>query len=426
MANHRSIQDIIPPARSHPIRPNLQSDVGMVPPPPTPPQPMRLTPEKGGLAKFIFIGAGILIVLGIGIAILSTVFHRAYVTLTPYSYTANVQETIQTTPNNTAVPYQKVEVTDTATKSVPATGSQHVENHSSGTITVYNAYATTQQRLITNTRFQTKDGLVYRIHTPIVIPGYTMKAGLKVPGSVEAVVYADEAGPKYNIDLTEFTIPGLKGTKQYDLISARSRTPMSGGFIGEQAVVDPAVRTQTVDALKADLDRSLRAKVSAAKVAGTIIFNDTIVITYMENGDTVDGKNAAISVSGRATTHAFSENALAKNFAASTGVTYDGPLSIQNPADLGAHIDLPSAIGTDTPISIAVSGTARLVATFDQGALAKDLAGRNKKDIQTVFAKYPAISTIDVKVFPFWVSTLPTDPAKISIKVVDTLPAGNP
>lgn len=378
---------------------------------------MRLQPERSGLAKLIYIAAAVIILIGIGIGVLSTLFHKAYLTVTPYSITAAVQESIQTTPTSTTAPYQKVSVTDTASKTVPASGTQHVENHASGVITILNAYNTSSERFITNTRFATADGLIYRIHDPVVVPGYTMKAGVKVPGSIDVTVYADQAGANYNIDLTDFTVPGLKGTKMYTLITAHSKTPMAGGFIGEQAVVDPTLRSQTVSTLEANLDRSLRTKIQQAVVAGSVVFPSSVSITYAEGADTVQGNNGVISVSGTAVAPEFDENALAHQFASTTQSTYTGVLLIDNPSDLSVNIDPASAIGSNSPITVAISGTAKLSASFDAHQLAADLAGKNKNDIQSVLPKYPGISTLDVKVYPFWLSGLPSDPSKIEVTI---------
>jgi hypothetical protein len=422
MDEKRSIQDIIPPARSRPLRrPSVDvEEEGPPPTPPTPPRPMRLKPERSGLAKFVFIAAGVIILAGIGIGILSTLFHKAYLTVTPYTVSASVQESVQTTPTSSALPYQKVEVTDNASKTVAATGSQNVQNHASGVITALNAYSTSPQHFITNTRFETSDGLIFKAHDPITIPGYTMKAGVKVPGSVDLTVYADQAGANYNIAAgTQFTIPGLqKGTKMYSLMSAVSKTPMAGGFIGEQAVIDPTLRAQTVSDLEAGLDRSLRAKMQSAVVAGSIVFPSSVTVTYTEGTDTVDGKNGIVSVSGTAIAPAFDENAFAHLLASTTQSTYTGDMHIDNPSDLSVNSNPTSAIGSNTPITVAISGTAKLSAAFDAHQLALDLAGKNKADIQSVLPKYPGISTLDVKVYPFWLSSLPGDATKISVTTV--------
>ncbi len=387
---------------------------------------MRLKPEKSGFAMAVFIVAGVIVVAGIAIGVVSTVFHRAYVSVTPNAFSVNVQESVPATPDSQTLPYQEVSVTDTASKTVAATGSQQVQNHASGTITIYNAYSTAQQRFITNTRFQTASGLLFRIHAPVVVPGYTMKAGVKVPGTVQATVYADQAGDTYNIPASDFTIPGLTNATQHRLIYAQSVSSMSGGFGGAQAVVDPILRTQTVTDLEASLDRSLRSKVAAATMAGTVVFNDSIAITYTQNPDSLQGSNAVISVSGQALAPAFNENDLAHQIGSTANVSYTGDLAIKNPASLNVTVNPANAIGTQTPITASISGTADLVATFDPTALAKDLAGKSKKDIQSVLPSYPAISAIDVKIYPFWISSLPSDPAKVEITTVDTPPATTP
>lgn len=427
MEQHRSIQDIIPPARSRPIRTRsvpgtAEMPMSGTPTTPEPPSRIQVNPKRpSGFFGFAVVAGIVVVALIVGVVVISTVFYKAYISVTPYSFDAPVQGSFESSPGSQTLPYQKVEATDTATKSVPATGTQHVENHASVTITISNAYTATSQRLITNTRFATKDGLVFRIHAPVVIPGYTMKAGVKVPGSVDAVAYADEAGTKYNISAGDFTIPGLKGSKQYDLMYAKSKNSAAGGFVGEQAVVDPKVRADTVQGLKADLERSLREKLTAAIPAGTILFKDSVSISYTEGNDTVDGGNAVIAVSGSAFAPAVNESSLSKALIAGGQNSFQGELGIANPADLNVQIDAPQNVGTETPIHFSISGNAKLVAVFDPAQLIKDLAGKDKKDIKNVLPNYPAISNIDVKIYPFWRGGIPSDTKKIDVKEVDPL-----
>ena len=111
---------------------------------------------------------------------------------------------------------------------VTATGISSGGQKASGKITVYNNYGSAPQKLITNTRFQTKDGKIYRIKGAISVPGM---------GMTEATVYADQAGEEYNIVPTEFTLPGLKGGARFEKVFAKSKTAMSGGSSGNARVV---------------------------------------------------------------------------------------------------------------------------------------------------------------------------------------------
>lgn len=418
---HRSIQDIIPPARSRPIRGN-SGPTGTTPPPPpppTPPQPLDLHPERPkGPINVVFLVAAALVLVATVVGAMSVFFHRAEIAVTPHRYTATVDTTLETSSENPLLPHKKVTSEDTKSKSVAATGSKDVENRASGKITVYNAFTTKPERLITNTRFQTPDGKVYRVHTPILVPGYTTKAGVKVPGSLEVTVYADEPGEAYNVGMTDFTLPGLKDTKQAELIYAKSKTAMTGGFVGKQAVVEPSLRGQAVTDLKAELDRSLREKLQQSAPADYLIFADTISVLYAEGTDTAEGENAVISVSGSASAPAFPQAAFAQALATAGGVTANTALMVENPASLSVKVTTPDSIGTDTPFSVTVSGTAQLVAMISTEQLAAALAGKSKSTVNDVLAQYPGIADLLVKVYPFWRVQIPEDINNVKIEIV--------
>ncbi len=117
----------------------------------------------------------------------------------------------------TATSASVISVQKEGTAEVSATGaSVKVDKKASGTITVYNNYSADPQDLVATTRFQTADGLIYRIDKPITVPGTTVVNGKTIPGSIDAVVTADVSGDKYNISNADFTVPGFKGGPKYD------------------------------------------------------------------------------------------------------------------------------------------------------------------------------------------------------------------
>lgn len=375
---------------------------------------------RSPLLLYGLIAVGVVVVLGAGVAIFSTVFHRAYVSVVPYRFDAEVSATLESMPVSNTLSYQGISVNDTASKSVAASGSENVADRASGTIVVYNAYSTGVQRLIATTRFQTKEGLVYRVRTPLVVPGYTMKAGVKVPGQIEATVYADEAGEKYNIGITDFTLPGLTDPSQAKLIYAKSKTPMSGGFVGKRAVVDSSLKASTVEDLKAELDRKLRDALAAEAPAGTIVFPETVSVVYSVAPDTSnDDKTATISVSGTAAAPAFPAFELASQVGTAADVPFSGTLMLENPGDLSVHVDPASGSISGSTLKVTVSGAAHLTAVVDAAMLARELAGKGGKDLSLVRASYPGIETLNVKVYPFWRSAVPKDPSRVKVEMVD-------
>lgn len=418
--NGRSIQDIIPPARSKPIRPSV---VGPTPPPPPTP-PMHSDdnndmhePRGRGMWTFVGIAAIAVLVIGVGIALMSTVFHSASASVVVSEWKSDVSGSY-TAGGDVPLTYTPVSVTDKASTSVPATGSIAAEDHAFGTIIVSNLYSTKSQRLITNTRFETKDGLIYRTHAPIVVPGYTTKNGAKVAGTVEAVVYADQAGDKYNTGMTTFTIPGLKGSDQFTTMIATSKTPMSGGFIGQRATVEASIHDAAVEQLKADLDRTLRAKVTADAPAGSVVFADSIDISYTSEPDQAEGGNATITVNGTAIAPAFSGDALARELASHAQIVSDAPLSLANTSELTYSAGTGGDVQSGASISFTLTGSAHLVAVFNPSQLATDLAGKTEAGVETVRSAYPSlIGPITIAVYPFWIHTLPTNPDRIHVIV---------
>ena len=108
--------------------------------------------------------------------------------------------------------YEVVKLSKSKNVSVPTTGEEAVEVKASGKIMVYNNFSSEPQRLIIRTRFETKEGLIYRIPESIVVPGKTVKNGVETPGSKEIGVFADEPGDKYNIKRQILISPDLKMT----------------------------------------------------------------------------------------------------------------------------------------------------------------------------------------------------------------------
>lgn len=96
-----------------------------------------------------------------------------------------------------------------------------------GIIEIYNAYSANPQKLVSQTRFETKDGKIFKIQNPIIIPGAKMQGAKLIPSSVKAEVFSDDVANDYLIGPSYFTIPGFKETPKYAGFYAKSNQPMS-------------------------------------------------------------------------------------------------------------------------------------------------------------------------------------------------------
>ena len=77
--------------------------------------------------------------------------------------------------------YESMSIEKEGSQTVKATGEEDVEIKASGNIVVFNNFDSANQRLIKNTRFETPDGLIYRIDKSVVIPGKITKDEKVIP-----------------------------------------------------------------------------------------------------------------------------------------------------------------------------------------------------------------------------------------------------
>jgi len=118
-----------------------------------------------------------------------------------------------------------------------ATGFEDEETHARGTLIIENRQWDQNQPLVENTRFESEDGEIFRATDGVLVPARSHQTGSVTPGTVEVEVVADSPGPDYNIEPTEFRLPGLQGAPSYQNVTAYSEDAMTGGARGERTVV---------------------------------------------------------------------------------------------------------------------------------------------------------------------------------------------
>ena len=112
-------------------------------------------------------------------------------------------------------------------------------------------------RLVTNTRFESADGKIFKIKDSAVVPGYTLDGTKKIPGVTTAEVYADQPGEGYNKAPGKFSIPGFKDSPEYTTIYAQSTETFVGGFNGKRFKIEDSELQTAQQALQTELRNSL-------------------------------------------------------------------------------------------------------------------------------------------------------------------------
>ena len=322
-----------------------------------------------------------------------------------------------------ALLYSVVKLSAEKSTVAPASGEQEVSRKASGTIVVYNNVGTQTQTLIANTRFEATNGKIYRIKDGIKIPGKKTVNGQSQPGSLEVVVYADEPGEAYNQDLTDFTVPGLKGDARYNTIYARSKTAMVGGFVGKAKVVSDENLAKAKSEVKLGLDAQLMEEAKAQVPADFVLIPELSTVSYEDLPQT-DAGNGDANVGMKVNLNAvmFKETDLSKYLASKkTTLTSEDVVKIEPLGNLNFAFfgSAPTDLLSSDQMSFEVTGDSQLVWQTDQNALRADLVGKKKKEVQSVLNNYPSIVKADVIIRPFWKRSFPDEITDITIKRIE-------
>lgn len=419
--------DVIPPSNG-----NEQRSIRNIPVPPNrkhfEPSPQGEdwadeVPGKGrGRRTFVVWGGIIVAMFAIAGLFASILFEGATVTAHP--------RTMQVTPPSSlmamldapvgSLSYKLMTVSQTAQRTTPATGITQASESAHGTITIYNTYDTRSQKLVTNTRFETTDGKIYRIHAPVVVPGATKNAdGTLKPGQTTAEVYADKPGAEYNIGQARLTIPGFKGDPRYDKFYAMTNG-FSGGFVGPRPSV-PKTELEKAEAdMKSTLQGALTGAVPSQVPEGYVAVPGTLNVLFskLETSD-AGGGNANLSLSGTASQAIIRVADLASAIAKVQVQEYSGePIGF-----VAGDLSLNVASGTpytasSTSIALALGGEVALVWQFDPNAVQQALAGKPRDQFDPIIATFaPAIASAEASLRPFWKNSFPSDPSKIKVKI---------
>lgn len=345
-------------------------------------------------------------------------FSGAKVEVTPNTVSAAVQNSFIANQSAGDLPYEIITAQKIATQSVKGSGTKIVNTSASGTITIYNTQTKTQA-LVTNTRFATAAGLIFRIHTAVSVPG----GSVANPGSVTAKVYADQNGSQYNISATAFTIPGFAGTPQQSQVYARSTSGMTGGASGTVPVIDSTIEAETKTALMKALEPDLTTSIKEKIPSGYILLNGATATTYEELAPTSSATTGQVEVKVQGTISAvvFPNTALAKAIATLvTGLGYQGEALSLTPAStlvLTADPTLPDP--NKTSFSFTLSGTAALLYVVDPTRIATAVSGKTRSAAEVALTNYPEVKRAVIILRPFWRQTFPQDPASITVVVAN-------
>lgn len=395
----------------------------------TPPPREQKTPAPGIPLWFGAALIGLALCIGFGAWFLGGVEVEVTARQESAVYAGSVIAYASDTPaaeGGSVLSYQNQTFARQVSEEVPATERKKVEERATGRITVYNDFSAAPQRLIKNTRFETPDGLVYRIDSSIDVPGQKTVAGKTTPGSIEVTVFADEPGDRYNIGPSDFTIPGFKGKPQFAKFIGKSTGSISGGFSGERLVPDPVAVEAARGRLRAKLETELRDAITNEAPMHSILLR-THPVAYESLPQSDGSGSVTITESGKQIASFVDHAKLAEALAANALPAYNNePIGFAEPFSFTLTANAQTSTEesddpTKMPLAISFGGTVSFVWKFDSAAIQKDLAGRSSTDIEQILGeRHPGVASAKAKFRPFCIRCVfPEDPAKIKVGVPD-------
>lgn len=315
--------------------------------------------------------------------------------------------------------FKLVKLSGSAEKIVTGGTPTTVNTKATGKVIIYNNYSSAPQKLAIDTRLATDDGKIYKTDIALTVPGTKTEAGKTVPGSIEVGVHADEAGPTYNLGLSDFTIVGFKGTSKYDKFYARSKTAMTGGASGQGLVLSDADQKVAHEAAMAMLKSKLISEAKASLPESTVLLKNSYIIREdPDSGQTVADKNVLI-VKGEMFGIIFNELELSQKIASTAINNFDNaPVKIPKLDEFVVEIKNPETIvDTTSTISVSISGKGKALWQIPEDKILEALTSAKKKEVNTLLADFPSVEKASVKIRPFWSLKLPSKSESIQIVV---------
>lgn len=408
-----------------------REEKSFTPPSQEPPQSLRArrynTVKKSKWMLWV-VGAFVLVFVFL---LASVFFSNADVLVYPRTETvaADTELDMSATPESEGVlAVESISVSLDASKAVPASGEEFVEERARGEITVYNE-SDEPQTFIETTRFESSEGRIFRAPEEVNVPAATASG----PGTTTIVVVASDVGEEYNVPAGRFTVPGLEDTDLFDEVYAESSAPMEGGFRGTMNVVSDEDERVALRELEQELEPRLVEEVRSTLPQNLLLLEDTVEYSFEPLANRGSGANVEVRLKGTLTAMVVDKSEVGRLLAEEYVAGYNGEeVTLDDSSSLSLSVgEAESTVvdedeeeneeGTETVSaenSLSVEGRAVIRWVFDEDEFSNDILGARMGDIESILRQYPGIADLEVNLTPFWKRTIPSEPEDVNIEVV--------
>jgi len=334
----------------------------------------------------------------------------------------------------------EVETNTEYTLTHSATGITSEGQDASGNLTVINTSGV-ERPLIAQTRFQTDDGVVFRIQKEVIVPAGTSTT----PGTLVVSVVADKldangvaTGERGNVPPSHFFLPGLKEDSR-DELYGESYDAMTGGT----TLVHTKVTEDDLLAAQDKLENDLKEKALAAlrKEVLSLGNTDALTLKLLEDSDVIQYGTAVIKVPYELVGQEMDSFEITGSISIS-GVAYDN--------DALYSILKAEIISTQTPgkqlVSVDADSVSIQVLEVDNNAhvykmtaqiqgieeyeidpelnggnqlaekIKEHIAGKTVEEATDYIDNLPEVNKVEISLWPLWSPNIPSLPDNIVIK----------
>lgn len=351
---------------------------------------------------------------------------------------------LDTHPQN-VIPSFPVEVTMQKKITYNTTGNKFEGKNATGTITIINTTGR-EWPLVEQTRFQTEDGLVFRIQNPVTVPA----ASLSGPGTLDVFVVADELdangliiGEKGNIGPSEFFLPGLSEDNQQKLYAESSSNFSGGETITHKMVTKEdleaargKMETELINSTEEELKKEVLRMNQERNIELTLLTGNGAfetgepVVNIPENleGQMID----QFEVSGELYVKgvAYNHNELVNILRAKLKLS-------KSPEKKLIKIDTESVSYRLIPVEPGENPTRQTVTATIKGIeqyeispdkengkrlienIKNHILGMNVSEAENYIQQLPAINKVEISSWPAWSPNIPSVPDNIKIEIVE-------
>ena len=377
---------------------------------------------------YIFITVCLLALVGVAIYLLVP---SAKIIIVPNilknKIEANIHGTNDNNENDSNIPIRVFDESTDISLTYEVTGGGSASGKKAiGSVVIYNEYSSSPQPLIATTRLQTEDGKIFRLVKNTVVPGTTNIDGTVQPGAIEADVVADQSGNDFNIDPTDFKIPGFAGGPKFDKFYAKSSKSFTGGSSDSISGGSAKVTQQDIDSAKAKAESAINDKISNIisdeLKAGEVALSQAEKITITKNtvnakvGDAVNSFECTASASLHALV--FSEDDVKKILQQQESDGTDQPQKSKEEITKIEYGSVDSNFDNGA-LDLKVHGEITITPNIDTEQIKKELLGKNSDQLGNILKKYSSIKNASVEFQPSFVSRVPQYARRVTIEVKD-------